>query len=204
MENKSKLIATLTDGAITITPVPSEVKKTLTYWYRSLTYDQESRKRIITGEYRTLYTDNFTTAADGTLVNTLTSPIGLASKIITKVKELGYAVSFVDNRTPVPGYDLELGCSLLRDYQKEGVQIALANMGGIIECPTGWGKSYLQAAMIKAFDPEDLKLRNTPLVILTAPEKDLVDKLYADLLEILPDRQIGCIRSGRSRKSDDT
>ena len=45
------------DSYVLVTPtVPEELKRTLTYWHRSLKYDEERHQRVAAGESRQLFT----------------------------------------------------------------------------------------------------------------------------------------------------
>ena len=199
MEN---ITLTLQDGVLRVSPVPLELKKELTYWHVILsgTY----KKRSVTGEYRRLYTLNSKISETGILEEELIASIGLTSRVYHVLSNLGHGVNVFDFRTPLPVGDLSRTSVKLRPYQVEGVGELLNNMGGIMACPTGWGKSYIQAALIDCFSYDDLKLRGTPLSVIAAPEKDLVRQLYNNMVDILGEkRQVGMISSDGCVDSSD-
>lgn len=61
----------------------------------------------------------------------------------------------------------------------------------------------MSAAIIKAFDPEQWKLRGTPLSVFACPSKDINRKNAEELARFITGRDVGCIMSGTSKWSDD-
>jgi len=109
----------------------------------------------------------------------------------------------VDERVPLPTPDLVEACRGLRDYQLEPAVAMIRSGGGIASLPTGFGKTHLIAAIIKAFSHEEMLARGTPLVVVAAAEKDLQAQLYTKLKELLPGREVGRVTSASSEMSDD-
>ena len=79
----------------------------------------------------------------------------------------------------------------------------LASCGGILEGPTGIGKTFISAGIVKAFDPEEWKIRGTPLSLFACPSKDINRKNAEELQRFIPDREVGCVMSGTNKWSDD-
>lgn len=115
--------------------------------------------------------------------------VKLLPDIITQVVTWGYKINLVDNRTPVKltippidkdyfrenNEDIELG-----DHQVVGVNAILSNQGGIIRAGTGAGKSYMVAAISKAYT-EVHKLK----VLIIVPNSDLIEQMRLDFIDEL-------------------
>lgn len=185
---------TLGYGAITVKDPPIGLKDRLTYWKRELLYDLKHHIRTIKGHYENLYT-----VSDGVL---LTLP-GFAHRILEHLRKSGTPHTVVDHRLPISKPNIELACQGLRDYQLEPVIQTLLSGGGILSAATGFGKTVMASAMIRAFDPEELKLRGTPTVVFAAPDKDINRKNWEALTKLLPDREVGLVMSGIRKFSDD-
>jgi superfamily II DNA or RNA helicase len=86
-----------------------------------------------------------------------TFPTGVMFLVVGALREKGLAVSFDDKRDksrtlpPVGDHSIEtiLKGFTLRDYQVQAVQAILAHRNGIIQSPTGSGKTLIAAAFIK-------------------------------------------------------
>jgi superfamily II DNA or RNA helicase len=158
---------------------------------------------VATGEYRRLY-DIKTVVAPGLEVGKqLTTMPGFAHRVKNILEDEGFNVTFSDIRTPPPKADLDRAVVGLYDFQYEAVITALLSGGGQVSAPTGFGKTRLAAAIINAFPFEALKLRGTPLTILACPDKEITRKNYVDMCEILTDRKVGIIMSGKNKPSED-
>ena len=48
-----------------------------------------------------------------------------------------------------------------------------------------------------------MRLRGTPTIVVAVPDKDITQKNYDDLRELLPDRDVGIVMSGRRKFSED-
>lgn len=183
---------TLGRGVIVVTNPPQKLKDTLTYWKRELTYDK--RVRVVKGHYESLYTEKD---------NTLTTMPGFGHRILECLRKTGTPYSIVDKRIPLPKPNIDLACQGLRDYQLEPVLKTLLSGGGILSAATGFGKTVISSALIRAFDPDALKLRGTPTVVFAAPDKDINYKNWEALTKFLPDREVGLVMSGYRKFSDD-
>ena len=63
--------------------------------------------------------------------------------------------------------------------------------------------THVMKSIVNAYSPEDLKLRGTPLSVLAVADKDIAFKNFVDIEELLPDREVGLIMSGKRKVSDD-
>ena len=185
---------TLGRGAILVADPPASLKETLTYWKRELTYDKARHVRAVKGHYENLYSE---------AGNVLTTLPGFAHRVMEHLRRTGTKFKVEDRRLPLPEPDLEKACKGLRDYQLEPVLQMLMAGGGILSAATGFGKTRISAAMISAYDPEQLKLRGTPTVVFAAPDKDINRKNWEALSALLPDREVGLVMSGTRKFSDD-
>ena len=115
----------------------------------------------------------------------------------------GWTFDIVDKRLPMPKPDVDAAMVGLRPYQYTPAYKMVMSGGGIAACPTGWGKTRLLTAVMRAFPHEALKLRGTPLTAVATPDKDITEKDYRDIVELLPDREVGLVMSGEasSRKT---
>jgi superfamily II DNA or RNA helicase len=197
----------LGDGFLRVEPtVPNELTKELKYWHREFQQDPDQpwRGREIKGEYRQLYETDFSIDPNTQKVtNFLLTLPGFLSRIKRVLAEHGYRYAVIDRRTPYPVPDCTRAMQGLRDYQYEPALDLIMAQGGIASCPTGFGKTHLMAALIRAFSPDDLRIRGTPLTVLSAVDRDVAAKNYRDLCSILPDREIGFVTSGKTKWSDD-
>lgn len=140
------------------------------------------------------------TGGPGVLVTTYP---GFAARVIGALQELGFEVQFVDGRRQFPRLDLERATARLRPHQKPVALEALAAGGGMIQCPTGYGKTFLTAGIIEAFDQAELDLRGTPVTVVVSPSVDLCMKNWRSLEKILSDRDVGIRCTGKTRMTDD-
>jgi superfamily II DNA or RNA helicase len=156
-------------------------------------------RRVASGEYRELYQQEQYIDDNQMLVQKLTTMPGFVHRVKTVLKSEGMQYRIVDERTPAPTPDIKAAMSELREYQYECAYTALMSGGGIVACPTGWGKTHIMGAICKAYQHAELCLRNTPTILIAAPDKDIVRKNFEDLCEILPDRDVGIVMSGRKK-----
>lgn len=192
------------DGFIVVEPAyPDLLLKRLKYWRLTLNWDHALMRRVAEGRYEELYQAKTWIDADNKLQQQLITMPGFVHRIKSVLREEGWTFDVIDQRTPMPPPDLVKACSALRDYQVECVYTALMSGGGIVAAPTGWGKTHIMAALVKAFDPKELQLRNTPLTVVAVPDKDITAKNYEDLKVMLPDREVGLVMSGKNKFSDD-
>jgi superfamily II DNA or RNA helicase len=192
------------DSYVLIEPtVPEELTKKLSYWHKELKVDPGTRKRTTMGRTRKLYSCTEAIDPQGMLVQRLVTLPGFAHLVRTELRDNGYAVNLIDERTPRPRYDMAKALEGLRDYQLECAYTAVWSGGGIVACPTGWGKTRIIAAIFRAHSREELCYRNTCMCVLVTPGVDLAKKNYRDLVELLPDRDVGLVCTGVKKFSED-
>jgi superfamily II DNA or RNA helicase len=196
----------LGDGYLRVQPtIPNELIKELKYWHRQFERDPEKpwKGREIKGEYRQLYQTDFYLDDNQKVINYLITLPGFLTRVKHLLGKMGYRYRVLDHRTPFPVPDMHRAMFGLRDYQYESALDLIMAEGGIASCPTGFGKTHLMAAIIRAYSPDDLTVRGTPLTVLAAVDKDVAAKNYRDLCGILPDREIGFVTSGKTKWSED-
>lgn len=181
-------------GAITVDCAPAGLKDLLRYWKKELFSGKKNPIRKMGGHYENLYT------AQGSTVTTLP---GFGHKILEFLRKTDCPFEVKDFRLPLPKPNFEKACQGLYDHQIEPVITALLAGGGIVSLPTGFGKTVCAGAIIRAFDPEELKLRGTPRIIFAAPDKDINQKNFEAFERLFPDREVGLVMSGKRKFSDD-
>jgi superfamily II DNA or RNA helicase len=187
------------DGYLIVEPiVPDELTKQLRYWHRQMEW--QYGKRIATGEHRELYNlEERVDKASGLWLQRLTTMPGFVHRVKGILKSQGMAFQLIDERTPMPQPDMLAAMQGLREYQLECAYVALKSGGGMVACPTGWGKTHIMAAFCRAYSHAELCLRNTPTIVIAAPDKEIVRKNYIDICEIMPDREVGIVMSGQKK-----
>lgn len=113
----------------------------------------------------------------------------LLPEIITQVHKWGYKISLIDNRSPVQLVMDKIGADYFKDknetielgdHQVDAVNAILSETGGIIRAGTGAGKSYMIAALGRAYtETHGLK------VVIIVPNSDLIEQMRADFEETL-------------------
>lgn len=197
------------DGDICVEPAfPDLLLKKLRYWRRQLEWSEERMSRVSTGQYEQEYSiDSWIDPDTQQFMQRLTTLPGYMHRIKAALTEAGWRYRVIDERTPFPQPDLMKAMEHLREYQYEGAYKAIMSRGGIVSAPTGYGKTALMAAIVKAFPQEELQMRGTPLIVVTAPDKDINQKNYDDFvdpkLNFLPGREIGLVMTGHNKFSDD-
>lgn len=195
---------TWNDGFITVEPdFPDVLLSKLSYWRRVQVQEGWKRKMMNQKEEVFVVTPyeepSLLFPAQMVRRRRLVTMDGFLHRVKTVLNEAGWAYSVEDKRTLRPAPDIELALSKLWEKQKPAVYTALMSGGGILSCPTGFGKTHLAAAIIRAYSKEALKLRGTPLVVFAAPERDINAKNYEELVALLPDREVGIMQSGRKQ-----
>lgn len=195
----------LGNGFLLVTPdFPVDLEEDLRYWHRTLGVNPRTMRRESSGQYRDLYTAQ--TEVDpvtNVRTRTLTTMAGFAHRVKQVLHRCGWTFDIVDKRLPMPKPDVDAAMVGLRPYQYNPAYKMVMSGGGIAACPTGWGKTRLLTAVMRAFPHEALKLRGTPLTVVATPDKDITEKDYRDIVELLPDREVGLVMSGRSKFSED-
>jgi superfamily II DNA or RNA helicase len=184
--------------------VPVEIEKMLTYWHKRIEFDERTMKKVAAGETKRLYRVTESIDPDTqTLIKTLVTLPGFAVPLRQKLAELGHEVTVIDERTPRPRYDMVAGMKGLREYQYRAAYDAIYAGGGVLHCPTGYGKTALAGAIIHAHPREDLCARNTPTVMVVTPGKDLARKNWQDLHQFCQGREVGMVGGGVDKFSED-
>ena len=194
----------LGDSYAMLEPFVSErVVKELTYWHRKSV--RTGRGMKMSGETKQLFTmDQRVSMVTQQMADHLVTLPGFAMKIHSIMTEEGFHVNFVDNRSTLPAMDLESALSKLRDYQKPAAYTMLHSYGGILNCPTGWGKTHLMASIIRGYPHDELNARSTPQTVVVTPGTDLAEKNFLSLEDILyNDREVGLICTGHRDFCDD-
>lgn len=190
------------DGYLKVMPCyPPELPEKLRYWHRRMETDEHYR-RVVTGTYRDCFLPGFE-IVDDKPIQVLTTFPGFMHRVRTLLDTLGWTYDIIDERIPFPEPDIKAALAGLREYQWECSWTAIQSGGGVIACPTGWGKTHILASLIRAYSHEQLCLRNTPIVVLTCPDKDLAKQNYNRMRELLPGRDIGLVTSAGHKFTDD-
>ena len=193
------------DGYLIVEPAfPDTLTKKLKYWRRSLDWDEGSMRRIASGQYEELYTvKSWIDPVTNQFRQQLVTLPGFAHRVKCALRDAGWKFTIKDERTPMPEPDFLKAMEGLRDYQVEPLYVALKSGGGIVSCPTGWGKGRLLKGIAAAYSRDTLALRGTPLTVIASPDKDITRKDYEEMVELLPGREVGLIMSGSMNRSDD-
>lgn len=113
---------------------------------------------------------------------------GFGERIRTKLELHGYEVleeDLLPNALPAPDLSRLKGISW-RGCQQEVYVTALAVRCGMIDCPTGWGKTWLISQIIKAYP--------TAKIIVTTASKEVAKDIHKGLCEY--DAAIGFVGGG--------
>lgn len=190
--------------------IPERVMQELTYNHnlgmqRVLDKNGEpTRKMRMKHEERKLYQLNDTTLDDGSRGVALVTLPGFASRIRTILKEELIKITRENTAkaTAIP-YDLAVTLELLRPFQEAAATAAMAAGGGVLQCPTGFGKTVLVSEMIRGYSTHHMERLGTPISIFISPTIDLCNKNYEALKSRLPDRDVGVLNSAKSVWSED-
>ena len=130
------------DGYVKVTmpSIPAELIKQLRYWHRELSWDPGTNRQAVSGDYRNLYDIQTIVNDDQTMAQCLLTLPGFMHRVKTALTQLNVEFDIVDERTPFPEPNIEAALMGLRDYQWECAYTAIMSGGGVIACPTGWGK----------------------------------------------------------------
>jgi len=197
------LVVNLCDGYIEVVGdklVPPGLKEELSYWQRVSVL--EGYKRTMKNVKRECFTMSTRIEEDGSHEIMVTMP-GLAGRIKKYLENFRIKYIMTDKRTPFPKPDIRGAMAGMRPSQVECVYTALMSEGGIISAATGFGKSYIIASIIKAYDPELLRARGTPTCLVTVKDQEICLQNYEKLKELFPDREVGVLCSSKTRHSDD-
>lgn len=197
------LTINLLDGYIDIIGdprVPAGLKTELGYWQR--VSELVGYQRKMTNVRRECFVARTQIEADGAHEVLVTMP-GLAGRIKTFLTSKRIPFTMNDMRASFPEPDIRAAMQGMRRSQVECVYTALKSGGGIVAAATGFGKSHVIGAIIRAYDPELLRARNTPTCVVTAKDKDICVQNYNTMVGLFPDRDVGLLMSGKTKRSDD-
>ena len=198
-----KSTLTLGDGFVKICPFPETLLAKLHYWKRELVINERTHRREFKSTNQLLYNLQTGVGPDGRVVQSCFTMPGFAKRCKDHLTLCGYAVEVVDARTPMPAPDMAKAMTGLREYQYELVYRLLMSGGGVLSGATGLGKTHIIKALCNAYSHDALMQRGTPTIVVAVPDKDITQKNFDDLTELLPDRNVGLLMSGRNKPSDD-
>jgi superfamily II DNA or RNA helicase len=166
----------------------------LSYSYVRQIRGAEYRRRRISAETLPVECYKVVTDKDGFAKPQMITTAGWLNKINTKLREAGYRVFYKDNTPPSPGGPnvykplwQRLNGVTFKWKQEEVLRLITQNPYGRIECPTGYGKSFL----IKCLATILPYARFT----VTTHSADVITMLYEDLAYQLP--SVGLITGSR-------
>lgn len=118
-----------------------------------------------------------------------TFPTGLLTRVIDalEIYRYSYQLNYMYKQPELHKFNWKLENVELRDYQVESIDCAFKNKNGIIQVPTGGGKTTLASGIIEKFGLSTLFLCHT---------KDLLYQNYKVLHRLLPSAKIGLIGDG--------
>ena len=123
--------------------------------------------------------------------NTLFVPAGLTTRVINILRSEGREVVLEDLRPKVlPDPDLTK-LDPLRPIQDDLLVAVMSNDWGIIEGPTGFGKSFMICQLCKIW--------STANIIIASPFTGLINQVYKELLEMFSIHEVGMMGGGRHR-----
>jgi superfamily II DNA or RNA helicase len=138
-------------------------------------------------EYTTV--ELFHVEEDGSLV----APAGLTSRVCDFIRGMKYEVKFEDLRESKllePAYDRLMP---LRGKQPDIVASIIASDCGVIESPTGSGKSFVIRMLCLLYP--------TVKIIICSPFTSLLRGMHAELSEILTPNELGLVGDGSKETS---
>ena len=197
------LKVTLMDGYIDVVGdpnVPAALKTELGYWQR--VSELVGYNRVMKNVRRECFAIQTRIEADGAVEVLVTMP-GLAGRIKQFLTAKRIPFDMQDMRAPFPGPNIREAMQGMRRSQVGCVYAALKSGGGIVAAATGFGKSHVIGSIIRAYDPELLRARGTPTCVVTAKDKDICSQNYATMEKLFPDRDVGILMSGKTKRSDD-
>jgi len=120
----------------------------------------------------------------------LFAPAGLLSRVCDRCRKSGLKVKFNDTTiVKLPEPDLSV-IEPMRGWQENALASLLAHERGIVEAPTGSGKSWLLRQLCKVW-PE-------AKIIICSASVDVVKGIYKEMLKIFPPNEIGMCGGGES------
>lgn len=120
--------------------------------------------------------------------NTLLAPAGLTARVAATLRASGCEVQFQDLRERhLPPPDLSK-LEPLRDGQEPVLAALISSDMGIVEAPTGAGKSFIIRQICRIWP--------TARIVVCSYSTDIVRMLYTALLELLPPAEVGMVGGG--------
>lgn len=148
-------------------------------------------RRVVSGQNDVTYVP--TTLYSATETGELIIPAGLTARVASRLRLAGVHVEFTDLRSkllPDPMYE---NISLdLRVNQIDALTAMITCDGGIINAPTGAGKSTLMRAVCTIWP--------TVNIIICCPITDVLRASYLELLPILNPNELGMVGGGKNEQ----
>lgn len=116
---------------------------------------------------------------------------GLMTRICNKLRNANMQFTVEDmrqKRLPEPALDK---VESLRDGQDDVLARVIVSDGGVIEAPTGSGKSFLIRQICRMW--------YTCKIIICSPFTDVLKQIYQELMETLPPDQVGFVGAGKDQ-----
>lgn len=192
---KSAVRIVLRDGFLEVTGECKRLKDKLRYFRKEVELVGYERK--VTKHFEELFTE------DSNDEDHIVTMPGFAHKVLDFFRKAGRKYEFADARTPFPQPDYARAFKGLRPYQVPLVGKMIKSGGGILRGSTGMGKTCCAAAIIRAFDKNELTARGTPTCVFACPDRDINRKNWEEFQRWLPDREIGLIMSGSGNVPSD-
>ncbi len=193
----------LQDGYVEVSGsplVPEYLKKALGYWER--VSQVVGFRREMKNRWRECFTISTGINAQGAYETMIAMP-GMVGRIKKELQDKKAEFQVKDCRKAFPKPDIRLALQGMRKSQVACVYTALMSEGGIFAAATGFGKSHVIASLIRAYEPGLLQARGTPVCLVTAKDKDICTQNFNTLKKLFPDREVGIIMSGKTKRSDD-
>lgn len=124
----------------------------------------------------------------------LVVPRGFTGQLINMAKQAGLPYQIFDRRRSLPGMDLTF-TGTLKPFQQEAVNSVLARDNGVLQAPTGSGKTVMALGVIAE--------RKQP-VLVVVHTKELLNQ-WKERIETfldIPKEDVGVIGSGKARIGD--
>ena len=185
----------LRDGVLEVRGAPDRLKGKLRFFRKEIKLVKYRRE--VATRFEDLYSED---PEDPKRIFTMP---GFAHRVLEFFRNAGIPHEFSDMRTRMPKPDLARAFKGLRPYQVELVGRMLTSGGGVLQAATGSGKTAISAAIVRAFDRDELADRGTPTCVFACPDRDINRKNWEEFRKWLPDREIGLIMSGTAHKPSD-
>jgi superfamily II DNA or RNA helicase len=166
-----KVTVTVMPGALIVDPWIPTLNAHLKYT-KKVKQDKWPYKMLCEEKY--LYT---TSKADDGRVVGLTYE-GMWHTVLTHLQNIKTDLQWVDTRPPIPDADLSM-LEELRPLQERALDVVLNHPIGIIECPPGFGKTFLICQVARIY-PESV-------IVVTTPRQAVADSIYKRLKASVPD-----------------